>query len=235
MSHVPPRLKELNFEVKVYENYKQVEVLDIITNGERPTAQTVRSVITPVQCILTNALPHQLPRPTIRTLIASWWFSWATERTITSTPSTIRSASRMSRLCSKEISARALWESQRSLFYRYAEARSNPRVPVGALVMRLCVRLSLSTGMPWRQTRRAGDGCRFWWRGQRVENKRGGSGRQRCSHPSRRGRFHHVLLSGWRWGARSLSPCGYTVACLTIVADISVRPGWRRWVVIDPL
>lgn len=75
MSHVPPRLKELNFEVKVYENYKQMEVLDIITNGERPPAQTLRSVIPPIQCILTITLSHQLPRPTIRTMTAFWWSS----------------------------------------------------------------------------------------------------------------------------------------------------------------
>lgn len=63
-----------------------------------------------------------------------------------------------------------------------------------------------SPGVPRRQARRAGDGCRFWRRGQRVEKKRGGSGRQRCLHPSCRGRFHHVLLSGWRWDC-----CGWPV------------------------
>lgn len=36
MSCAPPRLKELNFEVEVYDSYKQEEVLEIINNGERP-------------------------------------------------------------------------------------------------------------------------------------------------------------------------------------------------------
>lgn len=40
-SCVPLRLRELNFDVKVYENYKQEEVLDIISTGEQPPVQTV--------------------------------------------------------------------------------------------------------------------------------------------------------------------------------------------------
>lgn len=75
MSYVPPRLKELNFEVKVYENYKQEEVLDKINKGEHPPVQTGMSVIRPMQSVLKDSLSHQLPRPTIRTSTAFWWSS----------------------------------------------------------------------------------------------------------------------------------------------------------------
>lgn len=70
MSHVPPRLKELNFEVKVFDNHKQAEVLEIITNGELPPGQTVMRVIGPTQSILINILSSQLPRATIQTSTA---------------------------------------------------------------------------------------------------------------------------------------------------------------------
>lgn len=41
----PPRLQELNFEVKVYNNYKKGQVLDIIDQGGHPAVQSVVSVI----------------------------------------------------------------------------------------------------------------------------------------------------------------------------------------------
>lgn len=70
MSHVPPRLKELNFEVKVFQDPKQAEVVEIITNGELPPGQTVMRVIRPIQSLLTNILSPQLPRMTIQTSTA---------------------------------------------------------------------------------------------------------------------------------------------------------------------
>lgn len=45
MSHVPPRLKDLNFDVKVFDNHKQAEVLEIITSGELRPGQTVMRAI----------------------------------------------------------------------------------------------------------------------------------------------------------------------------------------------
>lgn len=82
-----------------------------------------------------------------------------------------------------------VWQVGRALFQPVRRC-------VGAFVMSLCVP---SPGMPWRQTRWASDTCCFRRRRQRVKKKRGGGGCQRHSHPSRRGRFHHVLLGGWRW------------------------------------
>lgn len=56
MFYVPPRLKELNFEVNVYDNYKQEEVLDIINQGEHARVQTEINVRRPVQSFLKNTV-----------------------------------------------------------------------------------------------------------------------------------------------------------------------------------
>lgn len=75
MFYVPPRLKELNFEVNVYDNYKQEEVLDIINQGEHARVQTEINVRRPVQSFLKNTLSPQPPRPIIRTSTALCWSS----------------------------------------------------------------------------------------------------------------------------------------------------------------
>lgn len=139
-------------------------------------------------------------------------------RMITFTPTMARSAFRISHPCSKETSARASWESQRSSFYRYMQTntRSNPQeygkvqlcLFFFFLMLYLKVHSSLkvqskwaclrpSPGMPRRQAWRSSD-C-LWCRRQWAEDKWGGGGRQRRAHPSCWGWFHHVLLCGWRW------------------------------------
>lgn len=60
-------------------------------------------------------------------------------------------------------------------------------------------RRRISPGVPRRQARRPGDRVRRC--GQRAEDQWGGGGRQRSAHPPCRGRLHHVLLCGRRWGS----------------------------------
>lgn len=150
------RLKELNFEVRTYDNYRQEEVLDKISEGmhmcdhinSTEMTQTYSEGSTtmaslcfsclslctwthpacdilqhwPLTCSgasLTTLLPQQPQKQTIPMWTALCSCSWAMARMITFTPSTARSAFKISRPCSKETNARASWESPRSLFCRY--------------------------------------------------------------------------------------------------------------------
>lgn len=248
------RLRELNFEVRTYDNYRQEEVLDKISegmhmhdhiNGTEMTqtysegSATMASLCfsCPSQCTrkwntsslwspaalashlsgasLTNLLPQQPQKQTIQMWTALCSCSWAMARMITFTPSMARSAFKISRPCSKETNARALWESPRSLFCRYMW--TNTWLNRWEYGLAACFSCSAKTclcpplGMPRRQA---------WWPsdclrccGQR--DKRGDGGRQRCAHPSCWGWFHHVLLCGWGWvGFEDASPayvsCGKT-------------------------
>lgn len=142
-------------------------------------------------------MSFQLLRAIIQMLTASCSSSLAMARMTMFILMMARSAFRTSHPCSKETSARVLWGSRRSLYYRCRQTKSKTHLNPSAYDIVWQMTFPMSLGVSWRQARWPSD-C-LWCCGQRDKGERGDGGRQCCIHPPCWSWLHHVLLCGWRW------------------------------------